>query len=306
MPFRIRDDLDRDVILLRTPRRIVSLVPSDTLTLFDLGAGDRIVARTRYCVEPAGRVDDIPVIGGTKDPDIDAICELGPDLILANQEENTRKLLERLAQRNQNLFVAFPRRVADGIKHMARIARMLDVQAEPGVKQLVREGYEVLAEAERAASELTPVRVFVPIWMEPLMTFRNDTYADDMLTLVGATNVFEGRKRYYPLAADLGSADPLSDDEVGPRDTRYPRVSLEEVEDKAPDAVLLPTEPHEFSPSDKEVFDALDIPAAKNGRVVFCDGRDLFWHGSHSVSAVPRLRALIDSLRSRAHPRSVA
>lgn len=299
MAFRLRDDLDRDVFLFRAPRRIVSLVPSDTLTLFDLGAGDRIIGRTRYCVEPVGQVDAIPTVGGTKDPDVDAICDLAPDLILGNQEENTRKVLEALAQRNQTLFVSFPRRVGDGIAHLARLARMLEVHGQPAVKDLVRRGYEVLREAEAAVAEVSPIPTFVPIWMDPLMTFRNDTYADDMLSLVGATNVFEGRKRYYPLAADLGNADPLSDDEVGQRDTRYPRISLDEVVDKAPELVLLPDEPHEFTDSDKELFEALDMPAATSRRVWFCDGKDLFWHGSHAVEAVPRLRALVDRARNR-------
>ncbi len=304
MANRIRDDLDRDVILLRAPQRIVSLVPSDTLTLFDLGVGDRIVGRTRYCVEPVDGVGDIPTVGGTKDPDLDAICALAPDLILGNQEENTRKALGALVERGQRVFVGFPRRVADGIKHMARIARMLEIQGDATVKDVVRRGYEVIKEAEALAKQAVPVPTFVPIWMDPLMTFRNDTFADDMLTLVGATNVFEGRKRYYPLAADLGNADPLADEAVGPRDTRYPRISLEEVQDKAPELVLLPDEPHEFTDTDKQVFMDLDMPAATNGRIEFCDGRDLFWHGSRSVEAVPRLRALVDSMRSRAYPRT--
>lgn len=299
MANRIRDDLGRYLVLARPPRRIVSLVPSDTLTLFDLGAGDRVVGRTRYCVDPPDGVAGIPTIGGTKDPDLDAICDLEPDLILANQEENTRKALEQLAQRNQKLFVSFPVRVADGIAHMARMARMLEVHAEPAVKELVRKAYQVIKDATAAVEGVVPVPTFVPIWMDPLMTFRNETFADDMLTLIGATNVFEGRKRYYPLRADMGDAKPLSDDEVGPRDTRYPRVALGEVEDKAPELVLLPNEPHEFTDSDKEVFEKLDMPASGNGRILFCDGRDLFWHGSHSIVAVPRLRALVDSVRNR-------
>lgn len=299
------------MILPRAPERIVSLVPSDTLMLFDLGVGDRIVGRTRYCIEPAGKVAGIPTVGGPKDPDIDAICDLAPDLILGNQEENTRKALAQLAQRRQKLFVGFPRRVADGIAHMARVARMLRIQGEAEVKQLVRSGYQVIKEAIALTEGVAPVPTFVPIWMDPLMTFRNDTFADDMLTLVGATNVFEGRVRYYPLAADLGArdragrrAEPVPGDAQGPRDTRYPRISLEEVEAKAPEIVLLPDEPHEFSDSDQEVFARLKMPAASNGRIVPCDGKDLFWHGSWSIEAVPRLRKLIDSLRPRSYPRA--
>ncbi|MEL1606827.1 helical backbone metal receptor, partial [Acinetobacter baumannii] len=83
---------------LRAPRRIVSLVPSDTDTLFSLGAGDRVVGRTRYCVEPRGRVEHIPVCGGTKDVDVAAVAALSPDLVLCNKEENARPALEELAR----------------------------------------------------------------------------------------------------------------------------------------------------------------------------------------------------------------
>jgi ABC-type Fe3+-hydroxamate transport system substrate-binding protein len=95
MAIRIRDDMNRDLVFLRAPRRIVSLVPSDTDTLFALGAGDRVVGRTRYCVEPRGRVERIPVCGGTKDIDVDAVAALEPDLVLCNQEENARAPLRR-------------------------------------------------------------------------------------------------------------------------------------------------------------------------------------------------------------------
>lgn len=296
MVFRIRDDRQRDLIVARPPRRIVSLVPSDTDNVFALGAGDRLVGRTRYCTLPAAAVADIPVCGGTKDVDIDAVAALAPDLILCNQEENARPALEKLAQAGFAVYVSFPRRVADGVAHVARLARILGMTGEPAVRDLLRQGLEVVRQAEAARARAAPVRVFVPIWMEPLMTMNADTHGSDILALAGAENVFADRQRRYPLAADLGNFQPLEAGAVGERDTRYPRVTLEEVRSRAPAAALLPDEPYAFGPADAErLGQELDLPAAA---VRLVDGKDLFWYGARAIAALPRLTALIATLRA--------
>src|SRR5438309_5512065 len=125
MPLRVYDDRGRELLFIRPPRRIVSLVPSDTLNVFALGAGDRLVGRTRYCVVPEQALA-LTVVGGTKDVDVEAVRRLEPDLILANQEENSRTHLEQLARLQLPMLVAFPRRVADGLAHLARLARILE------------------------------------------------------------------------------------------------------------------------------------------------------------------------------------
>jgi ABC-type Fe3+-hydroxamate transport system substrate-binding protein len=296
VPFRIRDDRQRELILARTPQRIVSLVPSDTDTLFALGVGARVVGRTRYCVEPA-EAAAIPVCGGTKDVDVDAVAALAPDLILCNQEENARPALEKLAQAGFAVFVSFPRRLADGVAHVARLARMLDIAGEERVRDLLRRGLEVVRQAEsaRAAPARPPLRVFVPIWLDPLMTFSADTYGSDILSLAGAENAFADRQRRYPLAADLGNAHPLDQAAVGERDTRYPRVTPGEVRGRAPAAVLLPDEPYAFDRADAErLAEELGQPPAAVRPV---DGKDLFWYGARGIDALPRLAAVIASLR---------
>jgi len=121
MPLRVYDDRGRELLFIRPPRRIVSLVPSDTLNVFALGAGDRLVGRTRYCVAPE-QAQQVPVVGGTKDVDVDAVARLEPDLVLANQEENSRPHVERLAQLQLPVFVAFPRRVGEGLGQLLRDA----------------------------------------------------------------------------------------------------------------------------------------------------------------------------------------
>jgi ABC-type Fe3+-hydroxamate transport system substrate-binding protein len=129
--------------------------------------------------------------------------------------------------------------------------------------------------------------------MDPLMTVHETTFISDTLDLVGGQNIFANRPRRYPLAADLGRAPPLPPERVGSRDTRYPRVTLDEVVARQPDVVILPDEPHAFTEADADVFRALDIPAAKTGRIVFCDGKDLMWYGARSIEGLERLRRLV-------------
>jgi ABC-type hemin transport system substrate-binding protein len=271
MVARFIDDRRRELLFARPPARVVSLVPSDTETLFALGAGDRVVGRTRYCVEPAGAVDAVPVCGGSKDVDVDAVLALAPELVLCNQEENARPQLEAMARLGLPVFVAFPRRVADGIGHTARLARLLGIDAGP------------------------PLCVFAPIWRDPWMTMAADTYGSDVLACAGAINAFADRARRYPLAADLGIAPALPADQVGDRDTRYPRITLAEVVERAPEVVLLPDEPYRFGRADAEVMAALAIPAAARGAIHLCDGKDLFWYGARSAAAVQRVRKLLYS-----------
>lgn len=299
MPFiQITDDRGMKLQLRKPPARIVSLVPSDTYSLVKLGARDRLVGRTRYCVAPAGEVEGIEIVGGTKDADVDRVAALEPDLVIANQEENTKRDLEQIAQRGIPVLVSFPQRVSAGLAHLARLARALGMGqgAEPA-RSLIASAYHAHRAAEAARAGRKPVRVFVPIWMDPLMTVHASTFISDVIALTGGENVFADRERRYPLAADLGSGAPLPADRVAGRDVRYPRVTLDEVVARAPELVLLPDEPHAFTEADAAVFRGLDIPAAKKGAVVLCDGKDLMWYGARSVEGLDRLRAVIDAAR---------
>jgi len=296
--IKIADDRGRKIQLHGAPARIVSLVPSDTYSLVRLGARDRLVGRTRYCVAPAGEVEGIDVVGGTKDADVDRIEALAPDLVIANQEENTKADIDRLEQRGLRVLVSFPQTVAAGIAHLARLARALGAgQGEEPARSLIAGAYHAHREAEEARAGRPPVKAFVPIWMDPLMTANGATFLSDALELAGAENVFADRERRYPLAADLGTGKPLPKGRVAGRDVRYPRVTLDEVTARAPALVLLPDEPHAFTEADAAVFRGLDVPAARSGQVVFCDGKDLTWYGARSVEGLARLRALVDAAR---------
>src|ERR1043166_2960189 len=196
---KVTDDLGRTVAVPRPPRRVVSLVPSDTHSVIALGAGDRLVGRPTYCQRP--EAEAVATVGGTKDVDVDAVLALGPDLVIANQEENTRAALEALAQRVP-VLVSLPRRVDQGIAHLARLARLLGLADREPARSLIRRGY-----ALRGATGSGP-RAFIPIWMDPLMTLNADTFGSDVLAHVGTANAFGDRLRLYSLAADLRKTVP--------------------------------------------------------------------------------------------------
>jgi ABC-type Fe3+-hydroxamate transport system substrate-binding protein len=290
----VTDDRGRGLAFPAAPKRVVSLVPSDTFTVAELGCGSALVGRTDYCVLPPEVESSVPSVGGTKNPRLDAILELLPDLVLANQEENTKSDLEALAQKGVRVYVAFPKRVADGIAHMAKLARIFGVEADARAKELCRRGYEVVHKGEAARVSKRLVPTFCPIWMDPLMTIDARTFISDVLAMAGAANVFADRERRYPLAADLGKAPPLDPAKVGDRDTRYPRVTMAEVNARAPELILLPDEPHPFTEADADVFRREATPAAERGAVVRTDGKDLCWYGARSVEGLPRVRGLVD------------
>lgn len=274
------------------PQRVVSLVPSVTESLFDLNLGSRLVAVTDYCIYPAEGVAKLPKIGGTKNPDIERIIALRPDLVIANAEENRREDIEALKAAGLAVWVTFPKTVRDAFNLLWNIMHVFDdgtmIERIRSI-EWVADWLERMSEARE-----TPCRVFVPIWLDPLMTFNADTYAHDLLRLCGGTNVFAERERKYPLKADLGEAEayPADDPRIAGRDTRYPRVTMEEVEAAQPDIILLPSEPFHFTEAHIPLFATLDVPAARNQRIILVDGSLLTWHGTrigHALNTLPGL-----------------
>ena len=251
----------------------------------------------------------MPSVGGTKNPRVSKTSwPWRRTLVLANQEENTRGDLEALAQRGARVYVALPAsRVADGLGHLAKLARILGAERDAPVRELLKRGYDAYRRAEERRARSIPTKVFCPIWMDPLMTIHGETFISDMLDLCGAHNVFADRPRRYPLAADLGRAKPLSPEQVAGRDTRYSRVTMDEVVARVPELVLLPDEPHPFSEADAAVFRALRDPGrSPRCRGTRCavhlriGGKDLCWYGARSIDALDRLAGLIANARRTA------
>jgi ABC-type Fe3+-hydroxamate transport system substrate-binding protein len=180
------------------------LSPSITESLFDLTLGNRLVAITDYCVFPVEGVKHLPRIGGTKNPDIARIVELRPDLVIANQEENRKEDVAALRAARIPVWVTFPRTVSDTFNLLWNIMDVFDEPAMVPRVRLIEQTMDWVWRISEMRVEQEACRVFVPIWNEPLMTFNGDTYANDILRVCGAVNVFANRERLYPLKADLG------------------------------------------------------------------------------------------------------
>ena len=257
------------VDLARPPRRIVSLVPSITETLCALGLADALVGITVYCVEPHAIVSGKTRIGGEKNPDLEKIRRLEPDLVIANIEENLRDHVETLRSWSIPVWVTYPRTVAEGIQLIADLGAVTSTEARAA---------EILGQIEplydrvvSAAARRPPVAVFYPIWRGPYMTINRDTYIHDMLRVCGARNVFAERPE------------------------RYPTVTLDEMAARRPAVILLPDEPFRFRRAHLADFAGyVDVPAVRGGRIHLVDGKPFSWHGPRIAEALRSLPRLID------------
>jgi len=287
------DAIDQLVKLERPPVRVVSLVPSETVSVADLVGVERLVGRTNYCVEPAGVVEGIVSVGGTKRFEVDAVKALQPDLVLANKEENSRSQVQALIAAGLAVHVSFPCTVHESLEYLDTLCALLSI--DPKTAPPLVACRDAARNAQRFRCD-RPLPVFVPIWKDPWMTFDGGAYASDVLALCGAHNVFARRPRRYPLAADLGKTAAWGEERIAERDTRYPRIRLQEVVDRGARAALLPDEPYAFSEADAAVLAALDTRHPIIAELV--DGKDLFWYGTRMSGAIERLSLRIARLRS--------
>ena len=247
-----------------TPKRIVSLVPSLTEALFVFGVGERVVGRTRYCLWPPRAVGKVPTVGGTKKVNVRHVLELEPDLIVAVREENSRENVEKLEESGVPVFVGAPESVEEAIKLLWELAERVEAPDSEAVLGPIERVYVRLRNGTGRTR-----RVFVPIWKNPYMSVGSDTYVHDVLKTCGGENV-------------CGNS------------TRYPIVTLEEVETAQPEVILLPDEPYPFCAEDLEEFYELDVPAADSNRIHLVDGKLLTWYGPRMASSLMQLSALLD------------
>jgi ABC-type Fe3+-hydroxamate transport system substrate-binding protein len=271
--MQIADDMGFRVELEHPPTRVVSLVPSWTETLFALGLSSEVVGVTKFCVEPVATVASIPKVGGTKNPDIGEIVKLEPELVIANAEENRREDVERIRAAGIPVFTTYPRTVPGAVESILRMGRALG--RETAAAALAKEITLSVSGIEAALGVWSKLRlrVFCPIWKNPWMSFNADTYAHDVLRMLGYNNIF----------ASAGE--------------RYPVTTLDEAVDRRPDIVILPDEPYEFDESDVVEVKAL-LPPALSRRVLIVSGRDLHWYGVHMVLGLKSLAERMARVRA--------
>src|SRR4051812_45340170 len=182
--------------LSRPPRRLVSLIPSTTELLCHLGLADALVGVTVYCREPHDVVRTKQKIGGEKNPDVAAIVALGPDLVIANVEENLREHVDALRAAGVPVWVTYPRTVDQSVEFVRELG--IVTHTSPRADALADEIAALATDLRAVGASRPPVRVFYAIWRGPYMTINRDTYIHDVLRTVGAENVFGARPERYP------------------------------------------------------------------------------------------------------------
>lgn len=228
-----------------------------------------MVGCTIYCTEPPEGVATKTRVGGEKNPRLDVIRDLGPDLVIVNVEENVREHVETLRAWGIPVHVTYPRTVADGIRLVGELGELLD--AGPRAREMEADLW-ARYEAVRVTAARRPARrVFCPIWRRPYMTINRDTYIHDMLAVTGGSNVFANEPK------------------------RYPEVTLEQVAAADVEIILLPDEPYRFRQVHQADFAAYaDMPAVRDGRIHLVDGKLLSWYGPRIAEALRVLPPLFD------------
>lgn len=266
------DALGTEIALEGAPRRIVSLVPSFTELVAELRLGRRLVGVTRFCTDPPEVVQPVRKVGGTKNPNVERIIGLAPDLVLANREENREEDVAALRAADVPVYVGDVRTAAQAREEIERVARLLGAVS----LQQTRAIEDALEEHAHLNRVRPAVRVACLIWRNPFMAAGGDTYIGDLLRAAGGVNVFEGH----------GGGE------------RYPRVTLAELAEASPEVILLPSEPYRFGKRHREELLAQQgIPAARAGRVELCDGQMLTWWGVRTAGAVREVASLLDTAR---------
>ena len=211
----IRDVRGKQFAFDQPPPRVVSLVPSLTETLFDLGAGEDVVAITDYCIFPENLA--LPRVGGTKNPRVEEIRALAPALVHMNLEENLRRHADAIEQ-FAPVFVSEPKTVQDVVALIEQLGALHHRQSK--ARELADELREEMAGAPRESFTFA-----CPIWKKPWMWCGGDTYVSSLVAACGGRNVLADRER-------------------------YPALTLEEVAALRPDVLFLPDEPHLFTEED--------------------------------------------------------
>lgn len=245
------------------PQRIVSLVPSQTELLCALGLQDRLVGRTRFCIHPKKALEQVAVVGGTKDFNLDKIKVLQPDLILANKEENVKAPL--LALREE--IPVYTSDVPD------LQAALVMIQQVSQLTQTQIQGQELCTEIENAFVRLSisqqPLKVLYLIWRKPYMSIGNDTFIHNMLSQMGLQSITA-------------------------TETRYPSLSPEAIQSAHPDLVFLSSEPYPFKEKHEAELQAL----CPDARILPVRGDYFSWYGSRLKDAPAYFESILKQIDS--------
>jgi len=256
----IKDQIGYGFIVNKNPKAIVSLVPSITELLFDLGLKNQIVAITSYCIHPKKEILYKPTIGGPKNIDTHKILSLNPDLIIASKEENDKQQVEFLMN-HCNVYVSDVKNLDDALAMIFDIG--IITRKKKNADQLIEKIKNNFNHLEIPASERK--RAVYLIWKNPYMTINKDTFIHQILLSGGFNNVFADKKM------------------------RYPEISLQEISDQNPAYIFLSSEPFSFTDVHVHEFKK----AFPNATIKRVDGKIFSWYGSHLIKVPDYFKHLL-------------
>jgi ABC-type Fe3+-hydroxamate transport system substrate-binding protein len=251
------DQLGREVKLPTVPKRIISVVPSQTELLFYLGLNDEVIGITKFCVHPEDKYKSTIKVGGTKQLDLDQIRSLQPDLVIANKEENERSQIEEL-MRFCPVWISDISDLAGALDMIERVGAL--VGRERQAKTL---GCTISRQFNNLTIHQSALRAAYFIWRKPYMAAGKDTFINSMLQKCGLTNAFEP--------------------------DRYPEIDVETLLIAHPDVILLSSEPYPFKEKHIAEFKAL-LPSAI---IKVVDGELFSWYGSRLLYAPAYFEELV-------------
>jgi ABC-type Fe3+-hydroxamate transport system substrate-binding protein len=254
------DQAGNTITLHNSARRIISLVPSQTELLYDLGLDEEVIGISKFCVRPAHWFNSKTRIGGTKSVKTALVKELKPDLVIANREENVKKQVDELAK-------DFPVWISD-INNLQSALQMITALGEITGKETASK--DINDHIRDNFLKLRPLssqlRTAYLIWRNPYMSIGGDTFISDMLNHCGFKNIFENQQR-------------------------YPEVTVEQIRDANCELLLLSSEPFPFKEKHMEALQK-QLPSTK---IVLADGEMFSWYGSRLVKAPAYFSSLIQS-----------
>ncbi|MHA1167658.1 MAG: helical backbone metal receptor [Candidatus Hodarchaeales archaeon] len=256
-------------------KKIISLVPSISETIYKLGGSDYLIGISDYCVSPESLIDGSNVIrvGGVKNPDINKIISLDPDICIVSIEENRKIDADTLRDAGINLFVTDVTSILGARSLISKIGALIDRETEAEFTvSMIDYTMEEIIDPDKQVS------IFIPVWYDPWMAFNNFTYAGSLLQICGGKNVFGERN-----GANSGSAGAVN----------YFKIDDDDIKDADPRIIILPDEPFVFSKDHLDVFRKMDLVSAREDKIKFIDGKYLFWYGIRTLQSLPVLAALI-------------
>ncbi|MDN4608547.1 ABC transporter substrate-binding protein [Sporosarcina highlanderae] len=243
------DRVGRRVTYHYPPKRIVSLCPGITDTLFALDLEEKIVGRTRFCIFPKDKAENVPAVAGTKDIKLEAIQAVQPDLIIVEKEENTKEIVDAL-EKYFPVYVAEVQSVGEAFRMIEEMGNLTDrIEAAAKLVSSIQQQFDSLPKAHEK-------RIAYVIWRKPYMVVGKDTYINSLLEKIGFINPFINAEG------------------------RYPAVSAEDFQKANLDYVFLASEPFPFK--EKHLGEFIDMmPETKP---ILVDG-EMFWYGPRMLEA---------------------